>query len=95
MTAAWMTKRAGNAPAAVRTHSPGSTGPCAIASPLDLRAAATLDRAGDAAAHPECVVGGVDDGVDPLLGDVAFDDRDERAEERRETLSPHLSRDRT
>ena len=63
--------------------------------PLDLRATATLDRAGDAAAHPECVVGRIDDGVDPLLGDVAFDDRDSerRKGERRYRLT--LSRDRT
>ena len=70
-------------------------GPLRHRVPLDLRAAATLDRAGDAAAHPERVVGRIDDGVDPLLGDVAFDDRDSERRKGERRLSPHLSRDRT
>ena len=43
---------------------------------LDLTAAGAHDRAGRAGAHPEMVVGGVDDRVGVLGGDVALDDLD-------------------
>jgi hypothetical protein len=56
------------------THSPGSTGPCGHRLGFDRLAAARLERAGDARAHPECVVGGVDDGVGRFGGEVAVQD---------------------
>ena len=40
---------------------------------LDVVAAAALDCAGDARAHPEVIVGRVDDGRRFLGGDIAFD----------------------
>src|SRR5206468_13012571 len=44
--------------------------------PLDLVAAAPFDRAGDAGAHPEMIVGRVDDGRGGLSGIVALGDLD-------------------
>ncbi len=51
---------------------------------LDVAAAASLQRAGDAGAHPEMIVRGIDDGVDVLGGEVAVQnfERDGRYVER-------------
>jgi len=54
---------------------------------LDFVAATRLDRARHAAPHPEGVVRGIDHGIDPTSGDVAFDDFDG---ERGKREGPHV-----
>ena len=72
----WMTWRAGRRPAVVAFASPVDAAAERPALGQDRRAAGAVDRAVHAAAAEQRLVGGVDDGVDDLLGDVAAHDLD-------------------
>ena len=68
--------RAGRRPAVVAFASPVTQPPSRRHSARIARAAGAVDGAVDAAAAEQRLVGGVDDRVDDLLGDVAADDLD-------------------